>query len=470
MKHTFYPYIILLTLVSTFSACRVGRNYQQPEAPLPAAFTGNATTDSSIATISWKQFFQDPLLQQLIDSTISNNLDLKIALQRIEASEAYVKQARAAFLPSVNAQITGSTSFPSKHSLNGLSLENFLKTNHIEDYNLSLGASWEADIWGKIRRQKEAAIAQYLQTYEGARAVQTALVADVANGYINLLMLDAQLRIANRNVALSDTIVQMMNLQKTSGEVTELAVQQAVSQKQSAAKLVPQLEQAIAIQQNAIKLLGAQLPGEVVRIGDINEFTPWEALHTGVPAALLQYRPDVKAAEQRLVAANAQVGVAQANLYPSLSITANGGLNAFKASQWFTLPGSLFATAAGSITQPIFQRRQLKTQVEVATTQREEAVFAFRQSVLTAVHEVSNNLVSIDKLKSQEQIAIDQQQVTHAAVNNAQLLFKSGMANYLEVITAQSNALQAELSLADIHRQQLQAVANLYRSLGGGTQ
>jgi len=201
---------------------------------------------------------------------------------------------------------------------------------------------------------------------------------------------------------------------------------------------------------------------------DIRDYFVGEQIAVGVPATIVSRRPDVRANEMALVVANAQVGVAQAYMYPALNITAAGGLNAFKSSNWFNIPASLFGIVAGSLTQPVFQQRQLKTQLEVAKIQREQSVIQFRQSVLNAVGEVSNALVTNDKLKTQQQIASAQVDTLQHAIKNARLLFKSGMANYLEVITAQGNVLQAELNLASVQRQQLGAMVELYRSLGGG--
>jgi NodT family efflux transporter outer membrane factor (OMF) lipoprotein len=352
-------------IVVGLAACRVGRDYKRPALVLPDQFAGAGTapSDSSVAGLEWKKFFTDATLQDLISRALAGNYDMQLALKRIETADAYVKQAKVGWLPSVNLQASASTSFPSKNSLNGTSLNSFLGTDHIEDYSVGAALSWEIDVWGKIRRQKEAALASYLQTYEGARAVQTGLVSDIANSYYNLLMLDEQLKIAHSNVALSDTIVQMMRLQKTAGEVTELAVQQAVAQQQTAALLIPQLEQAQAIQENAIRILAGELPGSVARSTELNAVVLRDSLPTGIPAAMISRRPDVREGEMALVAANANAGVAQASMYPSLTITASGGANAFKASQWFTLPASLFGTVAGGITQPLFQRRQLKTQL-----------------------------------------------------------------------------------------------------------
>jgi len=466
-KRLFIPIIFLIVVV--LAACRVGRNYERPALALPGQFnsTGQVPSDSSIAGVEWRQYFKDPALVSLIDTTLKGNYDLQLALKNIESAQEYVKQAKVGWLPTLNVQANASTSYPSKNSLNGISLSSFLKTDHIEDYNLVANLSWEIDVWGKIKRQKEAALADYLNSFEGARAVQTQLVADVANSYYNLLMLDEQLQIAKYNVSLSDSIVQMMRLQKTAGDVTELAVNQAISQRQTAALLVPQLEQGIAIQENALRILAGQAPATLPRSGKLEEVAMWDQLSAGVPADLISKRPDVRAAEAQLVSANALVGAAQANMYPALTLTASGGLNSYKAAKWFDI-NSLTGSVLGGITQPVFQRRQLKTQLEVAKIQRDQAEIRFRQQALNAIGEVSNALVKLDKLQTQRQIATDQVQTLGTAVGQARLLFGSGLANYLEVITAQSNALQAQLSRADIVRQQLSAPVELYRSLGGG--
>lgn len=460
--------VVLFAVI--LAGCSVGKNYKRPDLKAPQQFSTTVSAgDSSVATKSWKEFFTDTTLVRLIDKAIAGNYDLQLAIQRIAISQSYAKQARAAWLPAWSAQASASTSNPSENSLNGISLSNFLGTNHIEDFTLSTSISWEIDIWGKIRRQKQAALADYLQSFEAGRAIQTQLVAQVANAYYNLLMMDAQLAIAKRNVLLSDSIVQMIQLQKTAGEVTELAVQQAKAQQQNAALLVPQFEQAIALQENGLRLLLGDWPGAVSRTVELGNIVVTDTiLATGVPIDLLSHRPDVRASEKALVAANARVGVAQGNMYPSLNLTATGGLNAYEASNWFSMPASLFSSVAGSLTQPIFQRRALRTQLEVAKAEREQRVIEFRQSVTGAVHEVTNALVKLDKLKTQQDVATTRAETLQQAVQNARLLFRSGMANYLEVITAQTNALQAELAKADVTRQQLSARVELYQSLGGG--
>src|SRR5437762_9826701 len=469
MANRFLKIIIPLSSIIFISSCKVGKEYQRPELELPKQFNNVSFADtSSIADIEWKKFFTDLDLQTLIDKGIKYNHDLLIAIKRIEIAQQGVKQAKALQLPELDLQITGQVSRPSDNSLNGISIKSFLGKSYVENYSAQATISWEADVWGKLRRQKETTLAEYVQTYEAAKAVQTQLVANIAQDYFNLLMFDKQLEITKRNLALSDSFLVATQLLRNAGIVTTLAVEQAASQRQSTAVLIPQLEENIAIQENALQILTGQLPGAIQRQNGLDQFAMTENLSTGLPASMVSRRPDVRSNEMALVAANAQVGVAQANMYPALNITAGGGLESFKSSNWFSIPNSLFGLAAGTLAEPIFKRRQLKIRFEIAKLQREQAVIQFRQSVLQAVGEVSNALVQVDKLKQQEQIATYQVDTLNRAIYNARLLFRSDLANYLEVITAQANALQAELSLASIQRQQLTAVVELYRSLGGG--
>jgi multidrug efflux system outer membrane protein len=468
MKSHNYLYILLIAAIIA-EGCKVSKDVAKPADTVPVAFRGAQDTDTvSVATLGLKEFISEPDIQKLIDTALMKNYDLQLAVKNIEASELLFKQSRLGNLPAINLQVTANSSRPSDNSLNGLSASQFLKTSHIEDYNANLGLSWEADIWGKIRSQKQAALATYLQTAEVKKAVQTRIVASVAQGYYQLLMMDAQLAIAKKNLSLNDSTLNIIHMQFDAGQVTSLAIQQAEAQQLVAAQLIPLLEQNITIQENALRILTGQLPGAVERLTSLEKTKVLEHLSAGLPSAMVSRRPDVKSAELSLAVANAKVGISKASLYPSLSITASGGLNSFKASNWFNVPASLFGVVGGGITQPIFQRKQLKTQYELAKIEREKVVIQFRQSVLNAVGEVSDELVRIEKLKSQYDISAKRVGTLQQAVKNANLLFKNGMATYLEVITAQSNSLQSELELASIKTAQLSASVELYRSLGGG--
>lgn len=459
----------LLILLAFLSACKVSKDIPLPQSAVPENFRGAETTDSaSIASISIKEFIAEQEVLKLIDTALIRNYDMQTALKNIESAELLFKQAKLGNTPALIFQLSASSNRPSNNSLSGLSGSQFLGTRHIEDFNTNLSLSWEADIWGKISRQKQAALATYLQTTEAKKAIQTRLIANIAQGYYRLLMMDSQLWTAKKNLALNDSTLRIIKFQFDAGQTNSLAIQQAEAQRLVTAQLIPQLEQNIQIQENALRVLTGENPSAIKRLSTLEKTQIPVHLSAGIPSEMVGRRPDVKAFEYALSVSNAKVGVSKASLYPSLIITAGGGINSFKASNWFNIPASLFGIVAGGITQPVFQRRQLKTAYELAKIDREKVVIGFRQTVLTAVAEVADELVKIEKLKSQYTIANSRVNVLRQAVTNAVLLFKSGMASYLEVITAQSNFLQSELELANVKAAQLNATVELYRSVGGG--
>lgn len=467
-----YIYLALLSVL-VLGSCKVSKDIAKPANTTPEQFrnstaASNTAEAPSIAAIPYKEFFKEESIRNLIDTAIRNNYDMQIALKNIEAASLVFKQSKWGNVPEVNLNITANSSRPSDNSLNGLTISQFAGTKHIEDYSANLGLSWEADIWRKIANQRNVAGAAYLQSSEARKAIQTRLVANVAQSFYRLIMLDTQLNIAKKNLALNDSTLNIIKMQFDAGQVTSLAIQQAEAQQLVAAGLVPQLEQLVGLEENALSILTGAFPQTIARIGTLNTIVTSDQLGTGIPSEMLSLRPDVKSAELELVKANAKVGIAKASMYPSLVITASGGVNSFKASNWFNLPASLFGTVAGGIVQPLLQRKQLRTQYEVALVDREKTVLQFRQSVLSAVGEVSDELVKIEKLKQQYTIADKRVKTVQSSLHNADLLFKSGMANYLEVINAQSNALQSELDLATIKTAQLNAAVELYRALGGG--
>lgn len=464
-----YKTPILFALLAGLASCKIGKEYKRPELALPLQYRNVSGTDSTgIASIAAKDFFKDDALLALIDSGRIKNFDLLITFKNIEAANQTLRQAKVNFLPELNTGLQVNSTRSSDNSLNGLSASQFLGSSTVKDYNANLNLSWEIDIWGRLRRLKGQAFAEYLQSAEASKAIKTQLTFNIAQGYYNLLMLDAQLKIAKRTLALNDSTLHMIKLQWDAGQVTALGVQQAEAQKQVSALLVPQIEQGISIQENALSLLTGTSPGNIYRTKNISELSFGTEYAVGYPVALLQNRPDVKASEYGLRAANEKMGIAQAGMYPVLNLTAQGGLNSFKASNWFNIPGSLFGTVAGSLTQPVFNRRQLKTQYELAKIEREKSVLSFRQTVLTAVTEVSDALIRTKKLKEQAGIAESRVKTLQLATHNAGFLYNSGMATYLEVLVAQNNLLQSELELADLRRQNLNASAELYRALGGG--
>lgn len=466
-------------LIFVLAGCKAGKNYTQPELDLPQEYRNSATDSSdsaNIAKINWREFFDDTVLVSLIDTALKNNLNLQQYAKDVNIATQDLKQARVNFLPEINAELGyyereyHSGGYYSNPSSNYYGEKEAPKTWYITQVNHrnALAASWELDIWGKFRREKEAALATFMQSREFLKAVQTSLVSEVASSYYNLLMLQEQLKVAQRNLDLNDSTLRIVELQFRAGQVTSLAVRQTEAQKLVAASLVPQIEGEIEIQNNNLNRLLGNYPGEIPTGKELKEVSLQTDIAAGVPLELMTNRPDVAAAELGLIAANARVGIAQALKYPSLTLGADIGLDAMELKNLFSPGLSLFGLFTGSLTQPIFQRRRLKTNYQIALLERDIAELAFRENLLNAVTEVSNELVKNQKLLEEFEIAEQRLSNAQTAVQNADMLFKSGFANYLEVITAQSNALDTELELAATRMEILVSNIELYRALGGG--
>lgn len=457
----------MLAMLMMVSFTALAQQTAKPE--VPSNFRNSTATDTTnIADIQWKSFFDESDLIKLIDEALAKNNNLQIAEKNLAIANLQFKQTKWGNVPQLNAYANATSTRLSDNSLNGISTNQFLGKSHIDDYSAGLNLSWEADIWGKIRNRKKAAQAAYLQTAEAKKALQTTIVASVSNGFYDLLMLDAQLAIAQKTLALNDRTLFAVNLQYEAGNINLLAKQQTEANRLIAAQLIPQLEQNIQLQENALSVLSGTFPEAKARASQLELIVVKENLSAGIPSQLLSKRPDVKSAELALKSANAKVGITKASLYPSLTITAVGGVNSFESSNWFNIPASLFGSVAGGLTAPLLNGKRLKTQYETAKLERDQAVIQFRQTVLVAVGEVSNALVKIDKQEKEYAIANERVTTLQKAVDNANLLFKSGMATYLEVNVAQGNLLQAELELASIKKERLTANVELYRALGGG--
>lgn len=463
--------------------CKVGQKYQQPELNLPDQFRGDTLAyfgdTSSISQISWKEFFHDPTLKDLIDSALANNYDMQTALKNIEIANKWLRQNRMNYLPEVDATIAGvNKQYRSKEFGSGPSTKWYEKHgtkapenmfSYLNQFGTEIGFSWEIDIWGKISNAKDQLSAEFLNTQEAKNAIQTNLIANVAKGYFNLLMLDAKIDVAKRNVQLNDSTLQMIKLQYDAGEITALAIQQTESQRLIAASLVPELEKEIVLQENALRILIGEMPDSVSRGTSFEHlFAENKDISLGSPIDIVRNRPDVRGAEWDLVAANANANIKQAMRYPSLSLEGVFGVNSMMPKNWFSIPGSLLGGFGGNITAPIFKNKKLKTEWEVAKLERDKAEIDFQRTVMEAVSEVSDAVVTVEKLREQLEFARLRVENSEKAVKNAGLLFKGGYATYLEVITAQSNALNSDLALVELRQEHLESYVDLYRSLGGG--
>ncbi|MNJ85358.1 Outer membrane protein OprM precursor [compost metagenome] len=469
MNRTIKFWILIAVLIS---ACNVGDRYARNEKELnmPESYrTEQHELTADTVMLDWKTFFKDPVLLGLIEKALNKNNEIGIALMSMQQLELSYKQSRLGLLPTMDLTAGASRTWLSKNSLNGSLSEEFLGTTYLDDYSATVKLSWEVDIWGKAKKQKEGALASYMGQKENMTALKTRIVVQVAQAYYNLISLDEQLKIAQKNVELSDSTLVMIRMQYASSLVNSLAVEQMEAQKKTAELLIPLANQNIEIQENALSILCGEYPNRVERSGNLELAMPETVFAQGVPANLLSRRPDVKAAEYAIVAANSKVGLAKAAMLPSISITPSIGSNSFRFNSWFDLPGSLIKNLGANLTQPIFQRKALKTDYQVAMLERDKKAMEYRQSVMIAVGEVSDALVRM-KYTDERLVLLEQKgESLSKSVIDVLLLYKSGMATYLEVITAQNNALQNELDIISVKKEKLNAITDLYRSVGGGT-
>ncbi|WP_159730950.1 efflux transporter outer membrane subunit [Sphingobacterium sp. 18053] len=467
----FHHYItIFASTTLLLSACSVGKKYTRQEIAMPENFKNSAVVlTSDTLQLSWRKFVQDPLLTSLIEKALSNNTDVNVALLNMQQLELAYKQSKKGLLPTADLSIGANRTWLSSNSLNGSLSDQFIGTPYMDDYSATLRLSWEADIWGKVKMQKEESLANFFGQKENLSALKTRVIVQVIQSYYNLIALDEQLKIAQRNVQLSDSTLNMIRLQYNSSLVSSLAVEQAEAQKKTAELLIPLAHQNMAVEENALSILCGGFPEDIQRTASLDDTIVGDGLATGVPAELLSRRPDVRAAEYAVVAATSRMGLAKAAMYPSISLTPSIGTNSIQFNKWFDLPGSIVKTIAGNIAQPIFQKGALKTNYEISVIEREKIALQFKQSVMVAVSEVSDALAKIKHTEQRLQLIHAKSNALAKATADAALLYKSGMANYLEVITAQNNALQNDLERITVKREKLNAAIDLYRALGGGT-
>ncbi|AKD58484.1 efflux transporter outer membrane subunit [Spirosoma radiotolerans] len=476
-KHI-YRFGFLLFLLS-LSSCQILHTPQKTQAvQLPISFSGS-TDSTTIGSLSRQTLFTDQNLVRLIDTALAQNPDLRMAMQRIEVAQATYQISRGALLPSVNAVAAAGVDRYGKYTMNGVGnydtnlSENIAGQSRIPnptpDYFLGLRSSWELDIWGKLRNRRRAAYTRLLASQEGRNLIVTALTGEVARLYYTLLALDAELEIIRENEALQRRAVELVNVQKAAGRVTELAVQQFTAQLLNTRSLEGRVRQEIAEAENQLNALLGRYPQPIVRGQSIEDQKIPALVMAGLPAQLVRRRPDIRQAERELEAANIDIAVAQAEFLPSLTLTPYVGLNAFRLSSLLN-PVSIAAGVVGGLAAPIFNRRLLKGNYAVSVARSREAYFAYQKTVLTGVSEVVSNLKGLDNYQNVADLQRQEVAVLRQAATTSNELFVVGYATYLEVITAQRSVLDAELALIETKRAQFLSLVGLYRALGGGWQ
>jgi multidrug efflux system outer membrane protein len=451
--------VALVALTAVLAGCAVGPNYERPVVTAPEQVRGaSAAEAASLADRPWWEVFGDDALKSLIDEALKNNYDIREATWRVQEFRARAGVARADFYPQVQYQGQVSRSKESGFVLPG--------STAVTLYDVNLGLSWEIDLWGRIRRLSESALAQYLATEEARRGVLLSTVADVARAYFALRELDARLEIARRTTDTYGETLDLFSRQLAGGIASQLEVSRAEGSMRIAAGAVSDLERQIVAQENLIGFLLGRNPGPVTRGASLTGQALVPEIPAGLPSALLERRPDIRQAEQQLVAANADVGAAMASFFPTISLTGAFGAVSTDVSTLFPA-GRTWSIAAG-LTGPLFQGMRLKNQYDVNVALFEEARVRYESAVTNAFGEVSTALVAYQKLALTEKELAGSVAAFQEAVRLANIRYVAGLANYVEVLDAEQQLFPAELALAQTRFQRLDSFVQLYRALGGG--
>ncbi len=445
--------ILVATLaLSSLSSCGIYTKYSSEvdseRVDSLYSYIEASSDTTNIATLSWRELFTDPKLQELIEQGLSSNTDLNVARLNIEQAEAALESSRLAFLPTLNLSASDNVSRGSKPS-----------------YSLAASSSWEIDIFGALRNAKEQSKAALEQSRAYSDAVQTSLISSIAGCYYSLLMLDSQLDISNRTLDMWADNIRTMEALKRAGRLNNTSVLQSEASRVALEGSVVTLKKQIALMESTLSLLINQTTQSIDR-GNLGDVAFASDLSVGVPMQLLSNRPDVRAAEYNLVEAFYATNEARSALYPN--ITLSGSMGFMDSSGELLDPSEFIMSAVGSVVQPIFNRGALRAEVKISKAQQEQALLQFNRSLLEAGAEVNDAIIELQS--SRESLTYDAKRVTllEESLRSSLLLMKHGSATYLEVLTAQYTLLQAELSTTSYKNDEIQGVIELYRALGGG--
>jgi NodT family efflux transporter outer membrane factor (OMF) lipoprotein len=455
-----------VVVLAVVSSCMVRKEYNRPNNVVDEKLyrTDMLPSDSTnIANVSWKEIFTDPILQKHISKALENNLDIRIALQSIASAEAYLKQSKAAYQPTLS--IGPNYTFQTQ-SINTQFGQIIGERRYINQFDITASIGWEADIWGRLKSQEKAQLAAYLGTVAAHKAVKSDLVASVASAYYQLLTFDAQKRIINETIAVREKNLETTRALKTAGTLTEVAVQQSEALVFNAKSLLIDIDTQIQLLENTMSLLMGETSHTIERSTLESQSLPID-VKLGYPAQLLANRPDVMQAEYNLINAFELTNSAKAQFYPTLRLTGSGGVQSVDIDHLFSV-NSLFANVVAGLAQPILNRRAIRTNYDVSLANQETAYLNFRKAVLTAGKEVSDAIRVFSVQDSFIELKQKELNAYKNSVEYSQELVNYGMANYLEVLNASVNSLNAELNIANAEYSKMKAAVELYQALGGG--
>jgi len=453
----------LALIALSLSGCMVGPDYRRPAVETPQSWRITEKEAKDLVDTLWWEQFNDPVLNELIGIALRESKDLLIATARVEEFRARHEVARSPLFPQLGA---GASAERHRSTEQGQVPLSATARNPVDLYSASFFASWELDFWGKLRRSSESARAVFLGTVEGRRSVILSLVTSVAGAYVNLRNLDQQLEIARRTANARKELYDMFNLRFRGGFISELELSQVKSEYEQARATIPAIEKAVTRQEDALSVLIGRNPAPVLR-GKTIDALKLPAVPAGLPSDLLKSRPDIRQAEQDLISANAQIGVARAQYFPSISLTGLFGWESTKLSGLFSGPAATWNWAAPMV-QPIFTGGAVAGEVKVAEAFREEALFRYQQVIQNAFRDVEDALV--DQMRTREQLEAQSRQVEalRAYARTARLRYDNGYTSYIEVLDAEQSLFSAELGYVQTQGGLFQALINLYKAMGGG--
>jgi multidrug efflux system outer membrane protein len=472
-----YQTMISLVTVLSLSACMMGPNYQRPDIPPAEAWRLSPRTSESIANLPWWDLLRDQTLQGLIRTSLAENLDLRVAVATIEQYQAQFTIARFDLAPSVSATGTGAYFHSVSNAIGipapgsgAISIPSGTRsggTDFGSEFG-GVGVRWEVDVWGRIRRSIEAAQAQLLGQMENQRTIVIGLVSNVAQAYFELRALDLQIEITKRTLKAWEESVGISRIRFQHGDIPKLDLNQFEAERASTAAQLADLEQQAVQKENLLSVLLGHRPMSIPRGASLTEQVMPPEVPAGLPSDLLQRRPDILMAEQELAAATANIGVAEAQRFPAVSLTGNAGVSALQLTG-FAAQGP-FGTfgALGSISAPLLNATALGYQVKATEAKMRQALAAYQRTILSAFQDVENALIAVQKGREKRVAQEQQVEALQSALSFAMQRYQGGRASYLDVLTAQRNLFTAELARADTRRAQLTSMVQLYKALGGG--
>lgn len=466
-------YLGIIVIALVFTGCVPKVAQREANDSVPEGYTSSLDSTNT-GKMSWKVFFTDPNLASLIDTALQNNQELNIMLQEINVAQSEVRARKGEYLPFVNIKAGGGVDKPSRYTSKGASdySSTYEDGKHLPeplgDVGLGLVASWEIDIWKKLRNAKKAASFRYLASIEGKNFMVTHLVAEIAHSYYELMALDNQLEILKTNIEIQKNALKIVKMQKDAAKVTELAVRRFEAEVLKNQGLQFEIQQRIVEAENNINFLLGRFPQPIARSSDGFISMIPDTVFAGLPAQLLDNRPDIKQAEYELTAAKLDVKVAKAAFYPSLSLSAGIGLGAFNPSHLIQAPESMLYALAADLAAPLINRNAIKAQYYGANAKQVQAIYNYEMTILKAYIEVVNQLSMINNLQNSYTLKSNQVDVLNQSITISTNLFKSARADYMEVLLTQRDALESKMELVEIKQQQMSALVKTYQALGGG--